>query len=274
MRGETRTMVATNAFGMGIDKRDIRFVIHYQLPANLEAYYQESGRAGRDGAVAYCTLLYHLEDKRIQQFFLARHYPSAAEIGAVYSALKTLTATGARVTSAQLQQKLHETPAHTLQIALKLLKGGNLVMQGEDLDYALVKRDAKSKDMAPLAEECQEKNEHDREALEQMVFYAQTGFCRWKVLLEYFGEHVDWEHCGACDNCERPPEQRLSPILAHHPTEKIPVVAPMPSMAPGCTVRVRKFGEGRIVSINGDKVTIVFPNRETKTFLRDYVEPV
>jgi ATP-dependent DNA helicase RecQ len=72
----TRVMVATNAFGMGIDKADIRFVIHYQMPGSLDAYYQETGRTGRDGPPADCVLLFDLNDRRIQQFFLAGRYPS------------------------------------------------------------------------------------------------------------------------------------------------------------------------------------------------------
>jgi len=200
MSGECRVMVATNAFGLGIDKPDIRFVAHYQMPGSLDAYYQEAGRAGRDGENAICSLLYLRKDKAVQQFFQAGRYPTPADLDALYRALLQEPPELPGWTLDLLKDKL-QRPRTKLQVMLSLLKRQKVVTQDGAGTIRLARERLDQAALDALLSAYQDKRDLDRETLERMVFYAQTGQCRWQVLLQYLEDEAPAERCQHCDNC-------------------------------------------------------------------------
>lgn len=268
MRNEARVMVATNAFGLGIDKPDTRFVLHHQMPSGLDAYYQESGRAGRDGQPATCTLLYLHKDKAVQQFFLAGRYPELDDIEALYQALLHPPAHGGFWSLDALQDAL-DRPANKLQVALRLLRQQKVVTQSRQGQLRLLKAGLEGHAMDQLLCAYRDKRENDRTMLEQMVFYAQTGRCRWRVLQEHFDEHEGPMQCGHCDNC-----RRLA-ALAQAPGGQADVddapASPKAAFEPGQPVRVPRYGRGVVSSADAETVTVSFAEGTERCFMAKFV---
>ena len=275
MSDAVRVMVATNAFGLGIDKPDIRFVLHYQMPAGLDAYYQESGRGGRDGEPARCTLLYLHSDRAVQQFFLAGRYPAQEDLADVYTALRRDPPEGAPWTLETLQQHL-DRPKSKVQVALRLLRHQRVVRQDRAGRLQLNRGALDGDALAALAQAYRDKRESDRTMLEQMVFYGQTGYCRWKVLLAHFQEDEGFERCEHCDNCHRMAAQAAAlasepepaPDPLRHP---LPAAVRQTSFEKGATVRVPRYGSGVVETSDTQTVTVTFPNGSQRCFLTSYV---
>src|SRR5262249_53733432 len=138
MKGELRRFVATNAFGLGIDKPDIRHVIHYHVPGSLEAYYQEFGRAGRDGEPARATMLYDKDDRKLQQFFKGGRYPDDGDLVNVYHAVERLASREMPPTLKELQAISPLKPART-KVCLTLLTARGIVERRPGDRYSLLK---------------------------------------------------------------------------------------------------------------------------------------
>ena len=204
---EADIAVATNAFGMGIDRSDVRFVVHFEIPGSVEAYYQEAGRAGRDGEASVCELLFNYADTRTQEFFIDGVNPGPGMIRDVYQFFLNEADENYEVhrTLDEIKDAIGAKNGMAVGAALGSLIRGRWV---ERFDVPgmrakgtrLLKPDVLTRDLTLDEAALEEKERRDREKLEKMVQLCYANTCRQQWVLEYFGE-VDAPVCGSCDVC-------------------------------------------------------------------------
>ena len=294
MSGAAPVVVATNAFGLGIDKPDVRAVVHWNFPESVESYFQEAGRAGRDGRPARAVLLYRLEDKRVRSVSLGGKQPRRDEARALLEALGRRASDGRGAKLAALAEESGLGARRAAVIAAVLEDLGVVARRGPTLvPRRRLTPDEEERFLATFEALAR----GDRERLEAMMRYGQSALCRMRFLREYFGEEAG-APCGRCDSCRRPiiaqnpregsapPDERRSsngdsvesaspPRRARRrrrpppPTRPIeapvgaadPTPSPMvrePRFSVGERVYHRRFGTGEVRAVEGRTVTVAF----------------
>jgi ATP-dependent DNA helicase RecQ len=259
LRGDLQVVVATSAFGMGIDKPDVRFVLHAASPASLDSYYQEIGRAGRDGDPAQVVLLHHAQDLDLQRFLTARR-PKPAALHAVLDALGSAER-AERPTPKELVKRSGLGSARCMA-ALNLLEQAGAVVTGPDGRLSRTDLPA-GKAVERAAGIAEQRRETVRSRIDMMRGYAETTDCRRRLLLGYFGEQ-QVDPCGMCDNCESGTARTANPATDD--------AAANEGLGSRTTVRHERWGEGVVMSTEPDRITVLFAEHGYKTLSLDAVQ--
>ncbi len=212
---KTLVMAATSAFGMGIDKPDIRFVLHYQTPGSLEQYVQEAGRAGRDGKQSRCILLYDPDDLDIQRHLQKQGRVSLDQLKRVARALEAWAGEGRAVSIADLALSAGVSRTVAASTCAELEEAGVLERDAKRSFHVVVPALELRGRATDLSKRLETKRREDEERLEEIDAYARTNECRSVFLRRHFGEQ-DPPQCGTCDRCvSAPPRMRERPRRGH-----------------------------------------------------------
>ncbi|MCU1459377.1 MAG: ATP-dependent helicase, RecQ family [Actinomycetia bacterium] len=235
--GTIEVVVATIAFGMGIDKADIRWVFHADVPGSLDEYYQEIGRAGRDGASARAVLYFRSEDLRLPRMYASKAGPSVRSLETTAEALGE---DDPPVSLADLRRRTRLSRTLTSAAATALADAGGLTI---DADGRVAVSGRLDQAVANAAETVRRRRAVERTRTDTIEAYAEHVGCRWRFLLEYFGEAAP-ERCGHCDNDERDAISTDANVRRPFPR--------------GSRIRHRVFGEGEVVGYVGSWILLMF----------------